>query len=480
MVSRIFMAGVIGLASVAAHAITVTVAPSTGSAGTAVTNTIADAIDQVNVASDPDNRIILRSTEGVHTVPPDALWQTNSGKNVTFSAESGQPVVLLQSGGTKFMLAIRAGVNADNQTETLTFNDIAFIPPTGLSYASNIADGIALVGGKAIFNNCVFSFNDGSNGVGSQEGAVAFPGTNCVGDDWFEVSTANDVTFSHCTITGAQDDAMILFGANTAIAKITLDKGTVVANNGGAGIQVAGSNLDLVCDGEQGRVLIANNGLRASTNDTGIKFFTDVMVTLKLHKTDIVGSTNGGLADFEGVPTISITESRLALNNKDSVATVGNFSVIDGSHDSPYSQVITMDHVTIHDTQGASPNNFSVFTADVTGDPTQTYAISDSIFSGAGDTFKMAATGSPAPATTFTAVVTAGPHAIDSPGDLGLGQVNSDPEFVSVSYSIGRSQQNPDFLRPTATAYAAAGSGGSKLRGGAPVSTSSIRDFMIY
>lgn len=466
-----------------AAAVTVTVAPTSGVAGTAVTDSIADAITQINAGGDVENSIVLRSTEGAHLQAANSAWVVNAGKNISFVAESGQPVVVLQHSAGQYMLTVTGGTNANNQTELLTFTDIAFIPQAGLSYAHNVADGFLLNAGNFEFTNCVFSHNNGSNGVASQEGDVPFSDANSVGDDWVQISSRNDVTFSNCTLTGAFDDAVLIGGAQAPeIATLRLDEGTCIANNGGAGIQVYGSNTAVVLDGEAGRVLIAENGKRAGTNDTGIKFFWDVDCSLAMNKADVITHPNGGIADFEGVPTITITESRIAFNNSLGLTNVGNLSVWDTSSDSPNTvQAILLDNVTIHDA-----NELSVLAVEGAAQPAQAYLIEDSVFSGAGDSFAEMTNAtnqvapSPAPVVTFSAAVTNGPHAIADQGELTGATVNADPEYVSTTYTIGRNQENADFLRPTAAAYANASSTGGLLRGGAPAVAAGVEDFMLY
>lgn len=465
-----------------ASAVTVTVAPSTGVSGTAVTNTIADAVAQVNAGGDATNSIVLRSTEGPHIQPPDSILSISAGKSVDFTAQSGQPIIMLQSAGTRYMLSIGAGTDANNQTEKVTFTNIAFIPQAGLTYANNVADGLDLTAGEFVFTNCVFSANNGSNGVESQEGDLPYDGTNCVGDDWIQMNSLNDLTISHCTFTGANDDA-ILFGgaADPEIATCLINNGTCIANNGGAGIQIFGSNSDLVIDGEVSRVLIAQNGERA--NDTGIKFFWDVDCSLVMNKTDVVTHGNGGVADFEGVESMTITESRIAFNNQDALTGVANLSVWDTSDDSPTAlQEISLDNVTIHDS-GSVP---SILGTEGGNQPRQQYTIIDSVFSGAGDSFAEMTNAtntngaSPAPVHTFSAVVTAGPHAVADVGELSGAAVSADPAYVTDTYTVGRDQQNATFLLPTGSAYLTASSNGTILRGGAPLPTSSVKDFMLY
>lgn len=111
------LALVMGIAS----AKTITVAPITGVTGTLNTNTIADAIAQINAASDVDNKIMLSSIQGVHALPSQATWQFDAGKNVDITAVTGQPIVKLSGNAAGTMLTINAGdFTFDYQTETIT------------------------------------------------------------------------------------------------------------------------------------------------------------------------------------------------------------------------------------------------------------------------------------------------------------------------------------------------------------------------
>lgn len=483
---RTLFTGTLAVIATAASALTVTVAPTSGTSGQLVTDTIADAISQVNAGSDVDNSILLRSTEGIHTLPAADTWAFTAGKNVTISAESGQPIVKLQYSGTAAgdMLIIEAGTNASAQTETITYNDIAFIPQTGISYGNNVADGINIVSGNHHFNNCVFSFNDGSDAVGSQEGDVAWVNGGNVGDDWIEFGSFNNLTFSHCTITGAADDAIVVVGnTNPALTTIRLENGTCIANNGGGAFQNARPNTAFISDGESGRIIMADNGKRPSTNDTGPKFFWDVGCSIVINKTDILSHNNGGLFDFEGVPTITITNSRIAFNNSDSITDGGNIAIWDTANDSATTlQAIVLDHVTVHDTP-ASGFPYSIVAKQAGDQPSQAYVITDSVFSGAGDDFSQMTNKVNSMSTiavTNSAVVTAGSHAVADTGDLGTAMLGDDPVYESETYTIGRGLTNPSFLRPTAATYETAGTGGTFLRGGAPDVPSRVNNFMLY
>lgn len=477
--------------SLSCYAVSITVAPTTGVEGTATAKTIANAITQINAGADAANAIVLRSTEGAHVLPANTTWTFNAGKSVTFSAESGQPVVrLTQSGTTRYMLIIAAGTAANNQTETITFNGIAFVPMTALGYATNQGDGIQCSAGKFVFQGCVFSNNNGSDGVASQEGSIAFvqpSAGNNVGDDWIQVDTPNDCTFSNCTVTGCNDDA-IIFGGATApnVATLKLDQGTVIANVGGAGIQMYVHQAALLIDGSAGRVLIAKTGQRTGAPDAGIKFFADVGCSANITKCDIIEGTQAGFYDLDGVSDITITDSRIANCNSGSAASAGLFAVADSYSDSgSTNQIIRFTRCTFHDCLAATPAD-AFFAAEGSINPRQTYTIQDCIFSGAGDTYANMTNGtsgggaSPAPVVTFSAAVTNGTHALNNVGDLGAGLLAADPQYVSTTYTIGRNQANPDFLLPAAAAYATANSAGQRLKGGAPGNVAGILDWALY
>jgi len=484
----------LAMSSSTGFAVSVIVAPNTGIVGTPITNTIDDAIAQVNNGADTSNTIVLLSTEGPHVVPAYDTWSFNVDKSVEFLAATGQPIIRLSADGSAqhYMLTIGAGANANNQTETVTFTNIAIIPPTGLNYVNNQNDGISATAGNFVFNNCVLSNNNGSDGVASQEGAVPFvdsPAGNNVGDDWFQMNGANNVTFSHCTITGAADDAIITLGAITpAVSTVRLDKGTCMSNNGGAGIQVAGTQAAVVCDGSAGRVLIANNGFRTGGGfDRGIKYFASTSCSLTMTKTDVVGQSSAGIIDYNGIDFFDISDCRIADNNTSgdigganlSIVAVGNGGIV---------QPINMTRVTVHNAypgSSAAPQD-SLLAQENAGDPAQAYTITDSIISGADDVFdnmtnSIASAGpSPAPVLSHTAVVTAGPDAIANPGDLSGASVSADPAYMSETYTIGRSQENGAFLQPTSPTYATASSTAGPLRGGAPAPIAAVADWSFY
>jgi len=463
-----------------AFAISVAVNPSTGTNGSNPTDTIGDAIAQVLASPDADNTITLRSTEGPHILPDDPTWDFGY-HNCDIVAESGQPIIVLNSAGRRGIVDITAC-----STSTLSFSDIAVIPETGLTYADNVGDGFRAYDATYVFANVVFSANDGSNGVASQEADVDFASlVNNVGDDWFQFYTLNDVTFSNCTITGAWDDALLFGGGTGADPQVvTLDQGTVIANIGGAGIQVYEPYCELLIDGSAGRVLIAKLGLRSGTNDTGIKFFYDMGCDLDITKCDIIDCTYGSIFDFDGVPTIDITDSRIAYGNTDDVATAGLLAIDDAYADSAYGQTINITRCTFHAAGGSSVED-AIVAQEGANEPYQAYNIIDSIFSGSGDTYAnmkndTGAAGSSV-SQTFCAVVTAGPDAIANSGDLGSGAVSTDPQYLSYNYTIGRAQYNTNFLQPqNTTDYGTAGSGGALLNGGAPPPGTGVYDWNLY
>jgi hypothetical protein len=384
------------------------------------------------------------------------------------------------------MLQIFAGTNAAGQTETIMYTDLAFIPQMGITYLNNVADGISLQSGNHIFNNCVFSSNNGSDGIESQEGDVEYTSEGNVGDDWLELASYGNLTLSHCTLTQAADDTIVVASttAPPAVSTVRIIDGTCIANNGGAGFQNARNNQEVIFDGQNGRIMIANNAKRPASNETGPKFFNKVGCTVSMNMTDVVTHSNGGFANFAAVPSIAVSESRIAFNNSDSIANVANFSIWETADNTPAAvQTILFDNVTIHDSKGSGGNADGLFALQGPNQPSQVYTITDSIFSGTGDTFESVMnTANSLSVLTLqnSAVVTAGPHAVADPGQLGTSMLGADPEYVSETYTIGRSQENPDFLRPAATAYQTAGTGGTVLRGGAPAGSSGVKDYMLY
>lgn len=486
---NILAVAILAAAAAPAFALNITVAPTSGVIGTATTTTFEDAIVQINAGADAANTITARSTEGAIILPANTVWTINAGKSLSIVAESGRPIIRLSHTAGQNMLAMGAGTNANNQTETISITGVAFIPPIGLAFVNNVADGIRVTAGKFIATDVLFTTNNGTNGIGSLDGSAAFvqPGaaTGNVGDDWIQFGTLNDVTLTNCLVTGANDDAVIATGATTpAISTLRINGGTAIANNGGAGLQVAGNQQAVIIDGAAGRILIAKNGLRTGAADDGIKFFNDIDTALTITKADIVDNTGGGISDLAGIHAISITDSRIALNNVGNVATSANFGVTEADttteDSSLVTQTITINRSTFHDS--LATNNNGLFASDLATAARQNFQITNSIFSGAGDTFANAtnslATGgaSPAPTVSNSAVVTAGAHAVAAGGDLGTTTLSSDPAYVSLTYTIGRSQANPDFLKPTTAAYLSAGSNGGGIGGAelpAPTAASS-------
>lgn len=463
------------------NALTVTVAPTTGVAGTAVTNSIADAITQINAAADAANSVILRSTEGVHALTANTTIAPTAGKSIAFTAQSGQPIIKLQHTSGQYMLTLTPGA-----TDTLTFSGIAFIPPAGLAYTNNVADGIRLNAGNYSFTNCIFSNNNGSDGVASQDASANFvagaPGNN-VGDDWFTAVALVNATWSNCSITGCNDEVVVIITAAASTRTLTFNQGTVIANIGGAAVQFANNNTAVIFDGSAGRCLIAKVGLGGGGADAGIKAFWDATCTLSLTNTDIADCALAAISDFEGLDSISITDSRIALNNSSDstgVAGGGNFMIDDGSNDNNLSpEAVSITRSTFHNARG-TVNPVSFFVADGAAEPNVTFTIINSIFSGAADTFDMLNPNSTGAVNkTFTAVVTAGPDAVGAVGDLGAGSISADPQYVSYTYTIGRNQLNANFLKPSNPAYVTANSTGGALLGGAPV-VASVNDYMIY
>ncbi|MCC6547746.1 hypothetical protein IT570_11320 [Candidatus Sumerlaeota bacterium] len=470
-----------------ASALNIIVAPSTGVGGSSPTNTIADAITQINAGVDTNNTITLRSTEGALVQADNLVLTLNANKNVDFVAESGRPVIIVSWAAGQFCWSLSTGAGC-----AVTFTGIGFAPEIDLGYANNTADGIALTGTGASFSfdDCIFAANDGSNGLSTLDGSAPFlaptsaspsVGGRNVGDDWIQLSSNTAaLTFSNCVITGCNDDAIVVLGGGGSPQTVTIDNGTVVANVGGAGYQAAGSNIATVIDGTAGRVLFAKCGLRgpfAAATDTGPKFFGSVGVTLNMTKTDVVEVTNGGVYFFGNNPSATITDCRIALNNSGNVSPGGNIafgSIAAG----PVVTNVTLDYVTVHDS-AATANTDGVIGAEGATLSAQNYAITNSIFSGTGDTYaNMKNDTSGAGASTLnvstSAIVTAGAHAITTLGDLTAASgssVTADPVYASLTYTIGRSQTNADFLRPTDAAYLTASSSSGLIGGIRPPSS---------
>ena len=478
------LVGVLGVLAVAAlsPAVSVLVAPVSGP-----TTTIEAAVAAVNAGADTSNTITLRSTEGPIILPTNTTWTFLDGKSCDFVAESGQPIVRLSQASSRYMLTVGRTTNVNQPSDFYTFTGIAFIPPTGLAYASNVGDGLSCASGNFIFTNCVFSSNNGTNGVASQEGAAAFvdnPTGNNVGDDWLQFNTAGDATLHHCTVTGAADDAVILIGAaSPVVALFTADQGTCIANNGGAGIQVAYSQVASLLDGTAGRVQLVKSGLRSASNDTGIKIFSAIDNGITIIKTDICDNNLGNIVDYNGLVSLNITDSRIAFGNAGDQSGASNLSFI-ATGVTGLNQPVNITRSTIHDALGATFADGAV-ASQAADNGLQIYTIIDSIFSGANDTFanmtnKLSTPVSPAVVKTFTAVVTNGAHAVANAGDLGTGSVNADPAYVSVTYTIGRSQDNPNFLMPSSASYAGQSSTGTFLKGGTPGTPASVTDWSVF
>jgi len=458
-------------------AIDVVVDPVSGTNGSNPTDTIVDAIAQINAGADESNSVTLLEN-GVHVIPASTVSTINNYKSINFSSEVGADyaVIRLSTGGQ-----YNWTINQDAATTgSVTFKNIGIIPQAGQTYGNNSNDGLRINNGTVIFADCVLTNNNGSDGLGSINGDAAYTGTDCVGDDWVQAVDCA-LTFSNCTITGCNDDAILInnAGAGEPLG-LVLEKGTFVGNNGGAGVQVYGANVALVLDGSEGRVLIANCGQRPSTTDTGIKFFWDTGCSLTMNKADVIGCTNAAIYDFEGVPEIDITDSRIALGNSGSATPGGNFVINDTSNDSPYVQTINITRSTLHDCLGADPEGLGIrFVNDSANDPQPTYNITDSIISGAGDTFVMLGNAPTAVNRTGGAIVTAGPDAIVAPGDLGTttGAVVADPAYVTQTYATGRHMNNGEFLLPSAAAYLTAAPDGGILKGGSPATGNDIQTY---
>lgn len=481
--------GALALMASSAFAVNITVAPATGTLGLNPTTTIADALAQINAAPIGSHTVTLRSTEGNHSQPDNTTWTVSAEHDVSFVAESGRPIVQINHAAGQYMLIVSAQASAD-----VTFNGLGFIPENDLGYTNNVADGISLAGTGAASNftfiDCIFAANDGSGGLSSLDGSAPFVqptgapspsvGGRNVGDDWIQLNKAgSDLTVSNCVVTGCNDDGILSLGGAGSI--ITINQGTVVANIGGGGYQNAADNETIVIDGSGGRVLFANCGLRtavSSAADTGPKCFGDLGVSFTMSQADVCNATNGGIFFFGAVPSITISDSRIALNNSSNTNTAANLAIDDiTGTGGAVNQIVNLSRVTVHDTL-ATTNSDSIFGGEGVNDGRQTYTIIDSIFSGAGDRFtnmtNSTASGgpSPAPAVTFSAIVLNGPHGIlpANVGDLGsaVAPLPNDPNYVSLTYTICRSQSNPSFLLPQNPPYATANSTSGPLVGGSP------------
>jgi hypothetical protein len=128
---------------------------------------------------------------------------------------------------------------------------------------------------------------------------------------------------------------------------------------------------------------------------------------------------------------------------------------------------MNLNYVTIHDAISTTVPE-SIAAADSGADPSWT--ITNSIFSGAADTFDLLnSTGTGNVSIANSAVVTAGAHAVAAEGDLGTGQLGDDPAYTSITYTVGRGEENPDFLDPTTASFNTASDVGAKIGATAPV-----------
>ena len=310
-----------------------------------------------------------------------------------------------------------------------------------------------------------------------------------MGDDWLQFNTLGDWALHHCTVTGANDDAIVTLGATApVIQQCIVDQGTCIANNGGAGFQIAGTYCSVTFDGTAGRVLMAQCGLRTGAADTGFKNFNAVADSLVVKKTDILDCTLSNICDLGGLVSINISDSRVAfgnLANASGAAGGGLFNIAGATLAGGTMQAINIARSTFHETLGSSVLD-AFFAQNAATNAAQTFTIIDSIFSGTGDIYTnmtnaSATVGpSPAPSKSFTAVVTNGVYAIGDVGQLGASTVNADPAYLSTTYTIGRSQANPNFLMPTAVSYAGQSSTGTFLKGGTPGTPAAVADWSIF
>lgn len=487
-----------------ASALNIIVAPATGVLATPITTTIADAVAQINAGPDASNTITLRSTEGVHSQPANSTLTISAGKNIDFVAESGRPIIKINWTAGQYMLIISGGTGG-----VYTFTGLGFIPQIDLGYTSNVADGLSLAGTGVTsftFDDCIFAANDGLDGLSSLDGsapflcptgaASPFLGGRNVGDDWIQLNAAGaSLTISNSVITGCNDDGVLsVAGPATVGNTVTINNGTVIANIGGAGSQKAAANETWLFDGTAGRVLFAKCGLRNATYqvgaagaafDTGPKAFSNGG-SFTLIKTDVIEASNGGVFDFGGLASIKMTDCRIALNNTSATATAANISISDITGTAgAINPAIELTNVTIHDAGSAD----SIFASEGATQPRQNYFIWDSIVSGAGDSFANMTNAtnsngpSPAPIMKFSSIVQAGTHAIATVGDLAGAEtpLTTDPVYASLAYTIGRSQANADFLRPTDAAYLTASSAGGRIGwGGTSSAVSSVPSWDMF
>ena len=222
MIRRLLCVAVALAVALPAPALTLTVDPVAGTPGGNPTNSISDALSQINAGPDAVNTVQLVST-AVHVVPNAQVWSINAGKTVNIVAQSGRPVIRLSSGSTgNLRLAVP-------DLAVLTVTGIDIIPQTGIAYANNANDSIyasanglisaqTVQGGQITFTDCIFSANDGSD---APAGLVPFNNSgNNFGDDLIQARTIH-ITFSNCLITGVWDDA-ILQGADGTLVALSL------------------------------------------------------------------------------------------------------------------------------------------------------------------------------------------------------------------------------------------------------------------
>jgi hypothetical protein len=434
--------------------------------------TMPPAFLAIQASAEAANTINVVSTNGV-VVASNEVWSLAASpavaQDVTVqSADVGTPIIRFDDdgvGGVRYTVTL-----SQLASNTTTFDGIAFIPGAGYISTEQSQDAFQLLGGSVAFIDGIFSANDGSDGILSADAASAdMTAGNNVGDDWFQANAGVNVTFSGCAISGSWDDAILVTGG----INLTLDNGTVIANTGGAGIQVFGENTDVVCDGTLGRVLIADNGRRPGSSDTGFKTFGD-FGSLTATETDFINASNGIVWDFDGNPNYDFTDVRIAFGNRGNATPSGNFNMI-GANNNPATMEINLTRVTIHDCEATTQPQNGIYNPDAAGagESWQVYTIVDSIFSGAGDLYSdmkndTAPGGTSVVNISNSAAVDSGVHQLADRGDLGTAQIPNDPNYVSLAYTIGIAEDNPDFLLPQNPAYVGAASGSTDLVGGSP------------
>lgn len=429
---------------------------------------ISDAVAAVEAGNDADNTIILANT-APHQLGVTAQTWTFTKKNATIIGADpvNRPVVVMPNRATgRYEITLM-----DNSTTaTITVKDVIFIAPktaTGLPtvQGNNLNDGFLLnhdtgYSGKYIFENVVFSANNGSDAPVSIDGSVPYPATEsatyCViGDDWMQID-AGETTITQCVFTGARDDAFV-----TGAAKAVINKGTIIANNRGAGIQKYGGQK-LIIDGSEGRVIIANNGVYGA--DCNLKTFADAVPAnptseIIVNKADLVSCANGNYYDFAGDPA-TFTDCRLSSGCITQAADRGQIAFWDADADGPATFDVKFERCTIVE----SLNNKAIY---MDANAKVQLTLKDCVIAGKDDTFNKAAAASIT--LENTAVATEGTFAVANLNNLPAPTRTDDPQFVSVTpFIIGLFATNADYLKVQQCHYDAFHTGGTDIVGAVP------------